>query len=343
MPSQRRLGLLLLASILSITPLLALTAPAHAGASTPVPSPTTPAPTVVRIGAYVVNLGDFNVGQGTFNADFYLWFSWQGTWANATGSAAGFPSAFELMNGVIDKSTLIEADQNISGTGQNYMIYRIEAQMSDPINLQSYPFDRHVLTIEVEDQDHNESSLVYLADEETRLDSLVQLQGWDIRSSGVSAAVIDHFYNTTFGYPGQNVYETYSRFIVSIPIGRPVFPAVVQTFIPIILILIVAMTSFHIKMDQFGTRLSLNVVTLLTAAAFQISLTSNIPQFGFLTLADRLLIGVYCLLVYSLVITVAQHALRVGRTLDAVKRLEESNWIIFPAAAALLVVVQFLI
>jgi hypothetical protein len=65
----------------------------------------------------------------------------------------------------------------------------------------------------------------------------------------------------------------------------------VETFIPILLILVIAIISFLIKPAEFGARLGLNVMTLLAAVAFQIDLTSGIPQFGFLTLADRLMIS----------------------------------------------------
>lgn len=305
-----------------------------------------PSATTVNIGAYIVNIGDLNIGQGTFTADFYLWFSWHGNWSapSEDGSLDNtpLPAGFELMNGEVSKSTLVESDQNISGSGQNYLIYRIQADMSDPVNLKDYPFDSHMLTIEVEDEDHNISSLVYVPDAGSAIDPLVGLQGWTIRSSDVSSVVIDHFYNTTFGYPGQRSGETYSRFIVSVPIERPVLSSVVQAFIPILLILMVAYVAFFIKITEFGTRLSLNVLTLLTAAAFQITLTSGIPQFGFLTLADRLIICVYGLLVYGLIVTVALSIFTDEKRKGSVKRLNEVSRLFFPVAAAVLIIVQLL-
>lgn len=333
---HRRIVAPLIAGLLIIS-FLSLSAPAEAQAVTPV------APVTVQIGAYIVNLGDFNVGQGSFSADFYLWFSWQGNWTGIAGGSTPFPAGFELMNGVINKITLIESDQNISGTGQNYLIYRVQAAMTDPVNLQDYPFDTHSLTIELEDQDHNVSTLIYQPDSGSRLDPLVQLQGWDIQWSHVNAVVVDHFYNTTFGYPGERSGETYSRFVVTVPIERPVLASTIQAFIPIILILIVAFVAFFIKMEHFGTRVSLNVLTLLTAAAFQITLTSGIPQFGFLTLADRLMISVYGLLVYALIVTVGLATFSDEGRLRALRRLNEVSWIAFPLACAVLIIVQFVI
>ena len=333
---QRRLVIPLVAGLMLISTISLSAAPTQAQ---PV---ATPGHVTVNVGEYIVNLGSFNVAQGSFAADFYLWFNWQGNYTDP-GTTTPFPANFELMNGAISKVTLVEADQNISGTGENYLIYRVQAQMTDPVNLQNYPFDRHSLTIELEDENHNTSSLVYLPTSGTHLDPAVKLQGWDIHSSQVSAVVIDHFYNTTFGYPGQVSGETYSRFVVTVPIERPVFASVIQTFIPIVLILIVAFVSFFLKMEHFGTRISFNVLTLLTAAAFQITLTSGVPQFGFLTLADRLMISVYCLLVYSLIVTVGLATLSDEKRLHRVQRLNELSWIAFPLVSFMLIVVQLLI
>jgi hypothetical protein len=318
---------LLLVSFLSVV------SPAHAQ--------TQPSPTDVTIGAYVLNISNFNVGQGTFSADFYLWFSWQGNWSGNSSSTA-LPSDFELMNGAVTKETLIQSNQNLTGD-HNYLIYRIQASMTDTVNLQNYPFDHHDLTIEIEDQDHDISALVYSPDPESRIDPQVSLQGWQLPTSPADIYVINHFYNTTFGEPGQNYTEIYSRFIVSVPIQRPLLSAIVGTFIPILLILVIAMISFLIKPTEFGARLGLNVTTLLTAVAFQIDLTSGIPQFGFLTLADRLMISLYVVLVYSLLVTVSLATIKGVRGAQLVKRLNDVSALFLPLLMVALIVADFLL
>jgi hypothetical protein len=331
---MRRLKLAapLVAALLLVS-FLGLVSPAHA---------ETQPPTDVTIGAYVISISDLDIGQGTFSADFYLWFSWQGNWTGSSSSTTPLPSDFELMNGFVNKVTLIQSNQNLSGD-YNYLIYRVQASMTDPVNLQDYPFDHHDLTIEIEDQDHDTSTLVYIPDPESRIDPQVALQGWELSTSPADVYVVDHFYNTTFGEPGQNYTETYSRFIVSISIERPVLSSIVETFIPILLILIIAMISFFIKPTEFGARLGLNVTTLLTAVAFQINLTSGIPQFGFLTLADRLMISLYIVLVYSLLMTVSLATIRGERGARVVRRLNEASALMVPLLMAALIVADFLL
>jgi hypothetical protein len=334
--SQMRSGKLVVAfvAVLLLVSFLSIVSPARAETQPPVN---------VTIGAYVLNIYDFNVGQGTFLADFYLWFAWQGNWSSSTSPTTPLPSDFELMNGVVTRQTLIESDQNLSGSGYNYLIYRVQASMTDPVNLQNYPFDHHDLTIEVEDQDHDEQALIYSSDSETRIDPQLELQGWQVQTSPAIAYVTSHLYNTTFGDPVQNYTEAYSRFIVSVPIQRPVLSSIAETFVPILLILIVAMISFLIKPTEFGARLGLNVTTLLTAVAFQINLTSGIPQFGFLTLADRLMISLYIVLTYSLFMTVSLAAIKGERGARLVGRLNEASALVVPLAMLVLIVADFVL
>ena len=99
-------------------------------------------PITVSMGVYIVNIGRFDVGTGSFTADFYLWFSWKGNWS-LEGDASGkaFPERFELMNGKIDKITLLDSSRNLQG-GYNYLLYRIQASLTNPVNLQNYPLDQ---------------------------------------------------------------------------------------------------------------------------------------------------------------------------------------------------------
>jgi hypothetical protein len=298
---------------------------------------------IVTTGAYVLNVGGFDVASGSFTADFYLWFSWRGDWSGSALSTSGLPERFELMNGQVNKMTLVESDRNVSGAGDNYLLYRIQASMSGPVNLQGYPFDRHNLTIEAEDQVYIANQLQYQVDNQSRIDPLVSIQGWDIQPSAAKASVSSHQYETTFGYPGENSTETYSRFVFSMPIQRPLLSSAIKTFIPIVVILLIAFVSFLVKPEDFGPRLSLNVTTILTAVAYHLTLSSSIPPVGFLTLADRLMLSVYVVLVYALVITVGLAAISDERRLQTVKKLNRISGTAAPIVAAILIGLQFIL
>jgi len=127
------------------------------------------------------------------------------------------------------------------------------------------------------------------------------------------------------------------------PIQRPLLSSAIKTFIPIVVILLIAFVSFLVKPEDFGPRLSLNVTTILTAVAYHLTLSSSIPPVGFLTLADRLMLSVYVVLVYALVITVGLAAISDERRLQTVKKLNRISGTAAPIVAAILIGLQFIL
>jgi hypothetical protein len=66
-------------------------------------------------------------------------------------------------------------------------------------------------------------------------------------------------------------------------------------------------------------RITLAVTTLLAATTFHLSMLSGIPTTGYLTLADKIMIGVYALFLYNLASSVF-----IMRLVDA-KKPEDSK------------------
>jgi hypothetical protein len=267
---------------------------------------------VVNIGIYVINIGDLSLATGTLKVDFYIWESWTGTWSNTSNNSSlpSFPQ-FELMNGQINTYNAYPSEQKMPG--YNYIYYRVDATLSEPINLQDYPFDTHQLTIELEDMNNPITSLVYSANSSSNIDPSVTVPGWQIIGAPM-VNVTNHIYNTTWGLPSSLVTkgdQTYSRFVFSTTIARPSGSAIFSILIPIAVILLLAILSFFIRVDDpqiWAARLGMNVVSILTAVAFHLTLTASLPALGYFTISDYIMVVVYIALVYGLALTVFLHA-----------------------------------
>ncbi len=148
-------------------------------------------PQDVRVGVYVLNVGKFDVSTGSYTVDFYLSFRCD---------RPCDPGAFEFANG---RATSV--DQLIDEPAEKF--YRIQAALSQNIDLRNYPFDRHNLTIELEDKQQTVEQLRYAADADySAVDPAVIIVGWEL--SGWNASVDEHRY--------EPYDETYSRL-------RPIF------------------------------------------------------------------------------------------------------------------------
>ncbi|MEN3009851.1 MAG: hypothetical protein ABDI20_02525 [Candidatus Bipolaricaulaceae bacterium] len=237
-------------------------------------------PVRVYVGVYVLNLGRFELATGAYTVDFYL------------SLRAERPIAmdeFEFMNG---RAATI--DRLIDTPTEKF--YRIQANLSQNLDLRRYPFDEHLLTIEIEDKRRTVNELVYVVDEKAcGVDPSVIVVGW--RLAGWEATVTTHEYT---------IYEeTYSRFVFGLRIRRVTLNAVIKSFLPIVCMLLVGFLSLLLTPDKVTTRLTLNISTLLGAVMFHVNLTSSIPPVGYLTLADRVMIATYLILVLILLSGVA--------------------------------------
>ncbi len=266
-------------------------------------------PATVRVGVYVLNLGRFDLASGSYTVDFYL----------SLKSDRPVPmDEFEFMNG---RATTV--DRLIDTPTEKF--FRIQASLSQNLDLRRYPFDEHLLTIELEDKRRTVDEVVYVADQElSGVDPSVIVVGWNL--SGWEAKVKAHAYEV-YG-------ETYSRFVFGLRIQRVFLNAVIKSFLPVACMLLVGFLSLLLAPDKVTTRLSLNISTLLGAVMFHVNLTNSIPPVGYLTLADRVMIATYIVLFLILLsgVAILRWAEREDRKAQALRLYQQALGVLPPVA-----------
>ena len=276
-------------------------------------------PVKVYVGVYVLNLGKFELATGAYTVDFYL---------SLRSQEPVEMGDFEFMNG-----RAATVDKLIDTPTEKF--YRIQANLSQNLDLRRYPFDEHLLTIEIEDKRRTVDELVYVVDEQScGVDPGVIVVGW--RLAGWEAKVLAHDYEI-YG-------ETYSRFVFGLRIQRVILNAVIKSFLPIACMVLVGFLSLLLAPDKVTTRLSLNISTLLGAVMFHVNLTASIPPVGYLTLADRIMIVTYVVLVLILFSGVAllRWAEREDKKALALRVYHQALGLIPPLAVALYLLVFLL-
>jgi hypothetical protein len=235
-------------------------------------------PNKVKVGVYVLNIGKLDTSSGTFTVDFYLSFD---------SDTPSDPGKFEFFNG---RATSM--DKSVDEPDSKF--YRIQASLSDTLNLSRYPFDRHNLTIELEDKEQTVKSQVYeVSLKDSGLDPAVKLAGWEI--TGWNAHVEDHYYTP---------YDTtFSKYVFAIQIQRSELAAILKTILPALIIVVVGLLSLLLSPDKIIPRLTLNTGAFTGAVLFHLNMTSSLPPLGYLTLGDRFMIFNYLALTLALIST----------------------------------------
>jgi hypothetical protein len=247
---------------------LALSRSAAAPAAEEAVSPSKK-PQVVRVGIYILNLGKFDVGSGAYTVDFYM---------SLKSDEPIEKDSFEFMNGRAASRELIEDKPTEK-------FYRIQANLFQNVNLKNYPFDRHTLTIEIEEKNNDLRKVVYEPDETMcGVDEYVTFVGWELEGQPrIRAPVHDY---PLFG-------ERYSRLVFEINIRRSALAAILKAFVPIAFILFVGLLSLLIATDKVAMRFGLNTSMLLAAVMFHLNVTSSLPPLAYLTFADKFMFGSY--------------------------------------------------
>lgn len=250
-----------------LLPALLLAAPAHAQSM----EAGEDGPSIVKVGVYVLNVGKFEIATGTYTVDFYL---------DMKCESECDPSRFEFSNG---RTNTI--DTTIDEPNEKF--YRIQGTFSSNVDLRKYPFDAHKLSIILEDKDSTVGSQVYELDPASSgIDPEVIIVGWEL--DGWDMEVGEHYY--------APYDETYSRYTFNIEISRAVLPSFIKSMLPVFFMVFVGMLSLLLAADKVTMRLSLNISTLLAAVMFHLNLTSQIPPVGYMTFADKFMIGTYVIL-----------------------------------------------
>lgn len=225
----------------------------------------------VAVSTYVLNFGKFDVSTGSYTVDFYLDFKCA---ENCS------PENFEFMNG---RATSI--DKLIDTPTEKF--YRIQASLSQNIDLKQYPFDTHQLTIELEDTRNTIDEIVYVPDNsESGVDPSVIIVGWDL--GNWSSSVTEHYY--------APYNETYSRYSFALEINRVSMTSIIKSFLPVIFMVIISLLSLLLTADKVTTRLGINTSTLIAAVMFHVNLSSSIPPVGYLTFADKFMMATYVIM-----------------------------------------------
>jgi hypothetical protein len=240
------------------------------------PSPSLPpdsAPVVVHIGVFVQDFNNLDVAEGTIETSFYLTIRSE---ANVT------ISDLEIVNGELTSAdTILDAP--------NEKEYRITAALTASPDLRRYPFDRHTIPIELEPKAKNEREMVLVIDlANSGLDPDADLPGWQLASIGSTLT------NKTY-VPNE---VPYSRAIFQYGVERDATSTVLKFFLPIALIIVVALSSLMIKISS---RLGLNASMFLAAVLIHWRVADAIPLVAYATFLDLFMIITYATLVMVLV------------------------------------------
>ena len=129
------------------------------------------------------------------------------------------------------------------------------------------------------------------------IDPEAVVSGWDIDRNVPHGVVTEHPYPMFENSP-------YSRISFQVRIFHNTFSSFMKGLFAAIVIVLVGMLSFLMKHTDVSDRLALTSSTLVGAILYHLTLTAGIPPIGYLTFADKFMIGNYVITFAALAVTV---------------------------------------
>jgi hypothetical protein len=267
--------------------------PARAGDAGVSAAPHGP-PVKVVVGAYVNRVTQMSLRENHFDVDFYVWFRW-------TGGDKDFDplKTFDVANGAITQRT---GEVHEEHKDFRYASCRIDAEITQFFDVSRFPFDDHVLRIEIEDTQSEAEFLEYVADTaNSKVSPEAQVPGWTMGTP--TAEVVPHRYGTNYGNVDLETGDAsvYSEYAFSIPLARSGVGYFAKLFFGLFIAVGIALLALKIKPTDLDPRFGLPVGSIFAAVGSLYVVTSQLPDTNAITLSDRLHILAFAVIFVTLV------------------------------------------
>lgn len=214
---------------------------------------TVPSPQTCRVGVYVAALRDLNLAEKRFSPDFYVWSVCPSKELQPLKSMKvlnvedfhNFKAAFDSTQARKNLPKWFYPKDDLYWSGR-----KIRATLYQSWNVSNFPFDRHTLTITLEESTKNASQFVYTPDfENSGYQTLMNLDVWKITHFKLVEQKIP--YASTFGDPElTSPQNSYSRLVVSMDIKRAKLFSFFKLTIGVYIAFAVAMLAFFYDTDN---------------------------------------------------------------------------------------------
>ena len=303
---------------------------------------------------HVVQMRAVDARTESFYADLYLWLRFPAVPERSGPGAEGgeglaaersqaeerakeIIEKLEPVNGKFDSKDIV--DDKVVGA-ERYICYRVTGTFFFVPDLKNYPFDTQVLPITVENATLEMEELLFVDDTISYEKSGTPPVRWglspslsipDYTLSRVDRDIFESKYPTSFGDPSRNPKGThYSRFSLKVSFVREYWSYAFKILIPLLIILLMAYLVFFLPPNQLDTAASVAMTALLSCMAYNVAVSQNMPEIGYLVLSDKFFIATYVLLFLTLAQTFIAFILDGNGKPEAALKLDLASRWIFP-------------
>lgn len=283
----------------------------------------------------MVDISDIDSAQQNFTADLAIVLRWKDARLAHTGTGLAHYALDQIWTprvGIANETSSVvrkfpeSAEVEPDGT----VIYRQRyiGSFTQPLRLQSFPFDRQAFRIELVAIRYSPSEVVFGPDEDWIRDGLQQAAGisqsitlldWGVEKWDAKASV----YALT---PGMQ----YSGYVFEFIASRNVQHYVLKVILPLVLIVMMSWCVFWTDPTNSSTQFSVAVTSMLTLIAYRFAVDSQLPRLPYMTRLDVFFLISTLLVFFSLIEVLITTILDNNKQTAQAKRIDRYCRVIVP-------------
>ena len=304
-------------------------------------------PTEVSVGIWIVDISNIDSAQQSFTAEIALVLRWKDPRFAHTGSGVvRYPleQVWHPRVGIANEtaSVIRKLPEWVEVEPDGTLIYRqrYAGAFTQPLRLQSFPFDRQTFRIQLVAVRYRPNEVKFVPDQAWIREGLRQ-------ASGIASSItlpdwtVEKWDARTLPYtlaPGLE----FSGYAFEFTAARNVGHYVLKVILPLVLIVIMSWVVFWTEPTNSNTQFSVAVTSMLTLIAYRFAVDTQLPRLPYMTRLDALFLTSTLLVFFSLIEVLATTILDNNQQTERAKKLDRYCRVIFPAVFLLASIAIFM-
>jgi hypothetical protein len=292
-------------------------------------------PTQVYVGIWIVDFANIDSAQQNFTADIAIVLRWKDARLAHTGTGAVHYALDQIWTPRVSianetSSVVRKLPESTEAEPDGTVLYRQRyvGSFTQPLRLQSFPFDRQAFRIHFVAIRYQPNEVAFVPDENWIRDGLQQAAGisrsitlpdWTIEKWDAKASV----YALT---PGLQ----YSGYVFEFIASRNVQHYVLKVILPLVLIVMMSWSVFWTEPTNSNTQFSIAVTSMLTLIAYRFAVDTQLPRLPYMTRLDVFFLISTLLVFFSLIEVLITTILDNNQQIERAKKLDRYCRVIVP-------------
>jgi len=294
---------------------------------------------VVYVGIDVNQISVIDQAKGTFTGDFYLWFRYSGD-----DEALDVRILNDAGANFDPKSPFIADEFD----GLHHRLYHVHGDFKVEYDFHDFPFDRQILSLQLENQRLPRSELIYAVDEDpagapaaadSGGDPTQDLQSWSLQSIRQFQATLHT--TSTRGYGAAATSggaSDYSTREVALTVQRRAAVVLVKTLLPLLLLTLVVFSTLYCPPALLKERLTIAISAML-AAAVLLSSINNAINASYTIAAEYAFYVFFALCLFCVLIAIGIERMQEEQHASVARRIILGSKLTYILTVAVLVIV----